>query len=143
MQADKSRQFAIPKAEKKQVAQRLRQALQAKPEVLFAFLYGSFWEGAFRDIDIAVFLGEKSISPERQLDYQLDLIEELAPLVDYPLDVRVLNGAPLAFRYNVYRGQLLFTRDERLSSQFVERTWDEYFDFLPIIDKYLEEFAHG
>lgn len=137
------KRLSAPAGKKEQIAQKLEQCLEAKPEVLFACLYGSFLEGAFRDIDIGIFLDEKRVPPEQQLQYQLGLLEELSPLVNYSLDVRVFNRAPLAFRYNVTRGRLLFTRDEEVSNKFIEHTRLEYFDFQPVIEKYLEEFARG
>jgi hypothetical protein len=35
----------------------------------------------------------------------------------------------LGFKFNVTKGELLFTRDERLHQEFVERVWMEYMDF--------------
>ena len=143
MTTQEFRQFSPSAPEKERIAQQLAEKLKAKPEVRFAFVYGSFLRGTFRDIDVGVFLEESQVPLEEQLEYQLNLLEELSPLTEYPLDVRVINGAPLAFRYNVTCGRLLFTRDEALLAQFIERTRDQYFDFLPVIEKYLEEFARG
>ena len=143
MTTQEFRQFSLSAPEKEEIAQQLAEKLKAKPEVLFAFVYGSFLEGTFRDIDVGIFLEESQVPLEEQLEYQLNLLEELSPLTEYPLDVRVINGAPLAFRYNFTCGRLLFTRDEALLAQLIERTRDQYFDFLPVIEKYLEEFTRG
>jgi len=137
------KRFSLSPSEREALAGRLREALKAKVEVLFAFIYGSFLEGDFRDIDIGIFLDEVRVPAERHLDYQLDLSEELSSLTDYPLDLRVLNGAPLAFRYNVARGRLLFAQDDDVAVRFIERTWDEYLDFQGVIEKHLQEFARG
>jgi len=137
------KRFSVSAHKREHMVKQLAEKLCRKPEVLCAFIYGSFLEGSFRDIDIGIFLDESRVPLTDQLDYSLDLLDELSLLVDYPLDVRVINGAPVAFRYNVTRGRLLFARDDKLLAQFIERTWDEYCDFQPVSEKYLEEFARG
>lgn len=137
------KRFSVSAPKRKHIIKQLEEKLCRKPEVLFAFIYGSFLEGSFRDIDIGIFLDESRVPLTDQLEYSLDMLDELSLLMDYPLDVRVINGAPVAFRYNVTCGRLLFARDEELLTHVVERTRDEYFDFQAVIEKYLEEFAHG
>ena len=54
---------------------------------------------------------------------------QLSRCVGLEVDVRVLNYSPLGFQFNVTKGKLLFTRDERFHQEFVERVWLEYMDF--------------
>lgn len=143
MVSQELRRFSLSPSSKEGLIRRLCRKLQDKSEVLFAFIYGSFLEGEFRDIDLGIFLDETRVPTEKHLDYQLNLLEELASLTDYPLDLRVLNGAPLVFRYNVAGGRLLFARDDEFAANFIERTWDEYLDFQGVIEKHLQEFARG
>jgi hypothetical protein len=56
-----------------------------------------------------------------------------------PVDVRVLNEAPLTFRYHALKGEPLVVRDRELLDEMRARTWDEYFDFLPFARRYLRE----
>jgi uncharacterized protein len=55
------------------------------------------------------------------------------------IDVRVLNDAPLAFRYHALQGRPLVVRDEALLDEVRARTWDDYIDFLPFARTYLRE----
>ena len=57
----------------------------------------------------------------------------------YPVDVRVINDAPLPFRYNVSRGQRIVVNDDECFYAFLERIWDEYFDFEPVLLQYLRD----
>lgn len=138
---ERAKSFLLNETEKEQLLRRLQEALQANPAVVFAFVHGSFLEeGPFHDIDIAVLADDALEDP---LDALLELWEELAPRTEYPLDLQLLNEASLAFRYNVTRGRLIFARDEERALQFIERTWDLFFDFQPVMERYIEELAHA
>ena len=56
-----------------------------------------------------------------------------------PIDVRVLNDAPLAFRYHALQGRPLVVRDEEFLDELRARTWDDYLDFQPFARQYLRE----
>jgi len=138
------KRFSLPADQREGIIQTLADVLADKRGILFAFLYGSFLdERTFRDIDIGGFVDECQVPLKKQLDYEFSLIDELSGFVGYPLDVRLINRAPLAFRYRVSCGRLLFSRDEKMLSSFLERTWDEYFDFQPVAIRYFEELARG
>lgn len=131
--------YRLVKEEKESIVHRLRMAVEFHQEISFAYLHGSFGEGAFRDIDVAVYLRETpSVSV---LQYELKLESELMKtLGKYSVDIRVLNEAPLSFRFQVIRqGVLLFARDEDERAEFQERTLLDYFDFLPYRNDYLKE----
>lgn len=116
--------------------------LATHPEIRFAMLYGSAAEGGtFRDLDIGLFVDRTQVSAEADLDYAFALADELAAIVPFPVDVRVINDAPLPFRYNVSRGIPLMVKDEECFYTFLERTWDEYLDFQPILLQYLRDLA--
>lgn len=114
--------------------------LQGRPEICFAILYGSAAEGGpFRDLDIALWVDRRLVPESHDLDYAFDLADELERVVPYPVDVRVINDAPLPFRYNVSHGTKLVVNDDELFYTFLERTWDEYFDFEPVLLQYLRD----
>ena len=125
----------------------LQRALEAQPGVVFAYVHGSFLQDRpFHDIDVAVYLDPAC---EREmglfaLDLASNLEESLArtpdrAAVQLPVDVRVLNQAPLAFCYHVFRGKLLFSRDDNLRSQCVEQTVSRYLDLKPVQQRALKE----
>lgn len=118
--------------------------LQAFPEILFAILYGSALKGErYRDLDLALWVDRTKLPRERDLDLEFRIESELRRSLPYPVDVRVVNDAPLAFRYHVSIGYPLYVRDEEALSNFRERTWDEYLDFQPIAMAYLREMKDG
>jgi len=124
---------------KQAVIAAVRRSLEGHTEISFAYLHGSFMKaGGFRDIDVAVYADALPASP---LDYELRLeAESMNAVSGFPVDVRVLNGAPLSFRYNAIKnGLLLFARDDDERADFVESTLSAYFDFAPYRALYLKE----
>lgn len=121
----------------------LRERLLQEDTVAFAYAHGSFLTGRpCHDVDLAVY---SSAEENSDLSYELGLEVELERILreaGYPLpvDVRLLNRAPLAFRYRVIReGILLLSRDEALQVDFETRTFSQYFDFAPFQRAYLRE----
>ena len=124
---------------KQAVIAAVRRSLEGHTEISFAYLHGSFMtDGGFRDIDVAVYVDSLPVSP---LDYELRLeAESMNAVSGFPVDVRVLNGAPLSFRYNAIKnGLLLFARNDDERADFVESTLSAYFDFAPYRALYLKE----
>ena len=121
------------------IAGELQRRLEARPEIVFAYLHGSFVSsGPYRDVDVAVWVNPAR-EPDHGTRYALDLALALeSGLVAY-VDVQVLNDAPLAFRYHAMDGRLLFTRDQEFLDELRARTWDEYFDFAPLARQYLRD----
>jgi len=114
------------------------QELQKHEEIGFSYVHGSFaGEDVFHDIDIAVFLKEL---PESKLEYELDLETKLIQAIGRIVDVRILNEAPLSFRYHVIKqGIPLIVRDENERAEFQEVTLSRYFDFAFFRAMYLKE----
>jgi hypothetical protein len=123
-----------------EIRQALAGRLQNRREILFAILYGSAAEGrSFRDLDVGLFADRPLVPASAELDYAFALADELEQSVPYPVDVRIINDAPLPFRYNVSRGIPLVLNDRNAFFQFLERTWDEFLDFQPVAMQYLKE----
>lgn len=116
--------------------QRLRQLLEVRPEINFAYVHGSFIdEVAYHDMDVALYLDP---SPADPFDYEMALSVELTRALRLPVDVHVLNGAPLGFQHQALRGKLLFARDEEVLTDFIERVAWEYMQFSHYLRDYLE-----
>jgi len=131
-------------AERAKLTEAIRRALEARPEVTFAYLHGSFLaDGPYRDVDVAVWLDRARVPASGWTRYAVDLSAALHLELRVPVDVQVLNGAPVAFRYSAQKGQPLVVRDPELLAEFRARTWDEYFDFLPFARQYLREVLRG
>ena len=122
----------------------LRRHIEARPEIVFAVLHGSFvTAGPYRDIDVAVWVAPARRPDTRWHRYAIDLGVELTMALGAPIDVQVLNEAPLGFRYHALCGRLLVARDEELFHDLRERTWDDYFDFLPFARENLRGLLRG
>ena len=118
----------------------LAERLENHLELVFALLYGSAMEGsAFHDLDVGTYVDRTLIAPSNDLDCMPALSEELSHDMLYQVDVRVINDAPLTFRYNVSRGQELIVNDFEALARFRESVWDEYLDFQPIALQYLRD----
>jgi uncharacterized protein len=142
--------FRPSPAEREQILEALRQALEAQPhrqgsgtpQVLFAYAHGSFLEDRpVHDVDVALYLapGAGEDAPLAALALAADLERAIPPALRLPVDVRLLNQAPTAFRYHAFRGRLLFSRDEAARSAIVERTVARYLDRKPILEQALKE----
>jgi predicted nucleotidyltransferase len=131
---------ARAEADRERIVARLKRELEARSEVVLALLHGSFpRDGAYRDIDVAVWLDPARLSRDERFRYALDLSVGLHVQLRCPIDVRVLNDAPLSFRYHALQGHPLVTRDEGFLDELRARTWDDYLDFRPFARQYLRE----
>ncbi len=133
--------FEISDDERESIKNKLKSALQKRPDVLFAYLHGSFLkDDRFRDVDVAVFLKE---SPDRPLKYEVRLADELWRSLDKPafeFDVKVLNSAPLYFQYEVIRsGDVIFSRDEAERIEYEASIASDYLDYKPTLDFFDQE----
>lgn len=125
------------KARVKRVLSRL---LAQREEIRFACLLGSFLERRdIRDLDLAVWVDFAKLPPDGVLEYELRLSAWLEPEVRLPVDVKVLNDAPLSFRYAATGGISLLVRDEEEWFSFREQTWRDYFDFAPLANAMLAD----
>jgi hypothetical protein len=134
----KENYFEVTNQEKDDIFHRIEVFLEKIPDLIFAYVHGSFVsQKKFRDVDVAVYL--KS-TPLELLQMELALETELYNLVQYPVDVRILNGSPVSFRYNVIKnGRRLAVIDDDGRCDFEETTVSNYFDFAPYRKMYLQE----
>jgi predicted nucleotidyltransferase len=123
-----------------EVRYRLREKLEARAEIIFAYLHGSFAEGLpFHDVDVAVYLDPAFAIATDIFDYEMSLSVELTQALRVPVDIHVLNGAPLGFQHSVLQGEALLVRDEDKLTDFIEQVALEYMDFAYLGQRYLLE----
>ncbi len=124
-----SKTHKIDEYKRKKIKENITSALELKEEIIFAYIHGSFLEDYFRDVDVAIYL-KKVGSKKEILQYELALERELEEIIGFPVDIRIINYAPLSFRFKVIRdGVLLFSEDERVRSDFESLSIVEYHDF--------------
>lgn len=99
----------LNEVERREAIEKLTETLGKREEIMFAYVYGSFLTGNFRDVDVAIYITES-----KDVSYELELEVELEEPLKLPVDVRILNSAPPSFRFSVIKnGLILFSRDER------------------------------
>lgn len=105
------RAYRLSRDERNRLIERLQGVLKARDEVLFAVVFGSFLTApAFHDLDLAVYLRE----PRDILDsavYAERLSVELTKMLGLPVDVVVLNHAPMWLRLRALKGVVVVDRD--------------------------------
>lgn len=136
----KIKKHYINNYEKEKIFEAIKYFLTSMPEIIFAYVHGSFTEQkGFGDIDIAVYLKEENLN-DKIINYEIELEIKLEEKLKYPVDVRVLNTAPLSFQYHTIKsGVLLFEKDGDIRVEFQIKTLDFYFDFAPFRKQYLKE----
>lgn len=118
------------------IRQRLRQLLETRPEISFAYLHGSFLDGfAYHDVDVALYLEPPTAD---FFDYAMAPSVELTRSLHVAVDAQVLNDAPLGFQRSVLQGELLFARNQEKLTDFIERVGWEYRQFSHHPRDYLE-----
>jgi hypothetical protein len=119
--------------EKNVIISKLRAFIELRDEIIFAYIHGSFPEGLpYSDIDIALYVDGRAISGDEAIDYgiRISAQAEIETGIS-PLDIKVINYAPVGFQYYATKGILLFSRNDELRCDFLEKTWKIYFDLLP------------
>ena len=132
--------YHLSKQEQEELIGKIASFLTQQQQIVFAFLFGSFLtEKVFRDIDIGIFV--KQLSPAEYANAEIGLACQLAKELNfcYPLEVKIINKAPLAFAFQVIRGNLLFSRDEDLLTDYMEAIAHRYLDQAPWRDRYIAE----
>ena len=116
--------YELGPEEREEAAKKLAEALRREERVALAFLFGSFLEGVFRDVDVAVYLsGEADLLDAAA--YAEELSSRLTTLVGLPVDVVVLNFAPTWLRRRAFSGKELVVKDELLYAALWANALDE------------------
>ena len=107
------------------------------PGVAAVYLFGSTARGddhAGSDVDVAVLF---EVTPPRTLDGRFAVAADLERALGRPVDLIVMNDAPVDLRIRVLReGELLVDRNRSLRIASEVRTRNEYFDFEPVLTLY-------
>ena len=131
--------YTIDSSQKEKLIEIFARQLEKKyKEIRFAYIFGSFIsETYFSDIDLGIVLGVDLKSP---LDFEIELENRLEKIAKLPVDVRVLNNAPISFTQNVFRtGRVILDKYPNIRADFEGRILKEYFDFAPYHRAYLQE----
>jgi predicted nucleotidyltransferase len=129
--------------EKQTLIQKISGALENKNHIIFAYIFGSFnTQETFKDIDIALFIADND--SKSALKGELDIERELEDIIHRPVDVRILNKAPISFVYQVIKGGIIVVdKNKDLRADFEGLTCKKYFDFRHLRIEYLREVANA
>lgn len=114
--------------------------LEQRAEVVFAYLHGSVLEGLpYHDLDVGLYLEPGHPAAGAPYDYEMQVAVELTQALHFPVDVRVLNRAPLGFQHSVVQGELLLVRDGDRLADYIEDVARRYTEFAQLGHAYLVE----
>lgn len=121
------------------LTERVRAALEGRPEILDAYLFGSqarHEARAHSDVDVAVYV-DRTVQPPSPYGYQAHLTAELmARLGSNRVDVVVLNEAPPLLYHRVLRDAVrLVSRDLAATTAREGMALSRYCDFVPQLAK--------
>jgi len=120
------------------IVNKISKLIKSDDSILFAYIFGSFAQSNnFSDIDIAIYLKCGS-----DIKKEFELENELESKLKIPVDVRIINNAPVAFVYNVLNKNILIKDNER-RSDFEGQTLKNYFDYVHLLDEYLKEAVYA
>jgi len=131
--------YTLTKSEKEKIIKEISSHLfQVHAEILFVYIFGSFISmRSFSDIDVGIVT---MMDLSKPLAYELELENRLEKTIKYPVDVRILNQAPISFSQNVFRtGRVIIDKNPNIRADFEGRILKQYFDFLPFQQRYLQE----
>jgi len=121
----------------------ISKALEPFDLVALAYLFGSFLEGEeYRAIDLGLVLA-KDPGPAERFAYAMEVGRAVERAIEprREVDVKVLNGAPVSFQYEVVRtGRCVFAREERERVRYEADLTSEWLDFKPTSDWLDEQF---
>jgi len=118
--------------------------LELHPEIQFAYLHGSALEELpYHDLDVAMYLDPDRLAAHGFFDYEMNLSVKLTQALGFPVDVHVLNQAPLGFQHSVVGGDLLLVRDVGQLSDYLEEVAMRYMEIGALGRAYLLEVLKG
>ncbi len=108
------------------------------PGLCAAYLFGSFGRGEGRaDSDLDIGLLYDSPPPSTLRGQPFTVAADLESLLGRPVDIVVLNTAPVDLVHRVLRdGRLLLQPNPSARIAFEVRARNEYFDILPFLQRY-------
>ncbi len=135
----KKKKYTISKSRRDRIAESISSYLKENFEsITAAYLFGSFVTGApFSDIDLGLIIKKDFAN---LMFFEFELENGLEKIFNHPLDVRVLNRAPLSFCQNVIRhGKVILDREPNHRADFEGNIRKQYFDFSRFRKQYLRE----
>ena len=128
----KYRLYRLTDQDRQRITDLLAAKLMAEPTVAFAYVFGSFLDMIpVHDVDVGIAL--HPFDTKRETESVASLARRLTDATGLPVDVRVLNQAPMTFLYHVVRGHLLVSKNDDLLTSTLENVSRRYLDIAPFL----------
>ena len=130
--------YSLKQNTRQRIFDRLAGELAKTPEIVFAYVYGSVLDSELvHDVDVGLYLDDSQLP--RRSEVLGSLSDRLSAAIELPVDVRMLNEAPVSFLFHVLRGHLLLSRDEELLTNLLEEVPRRYLDIAPLLRQATKE----
>ncbi len=129
----------IPLSEKQRIIKEMASRIKKRKNIIFAYIFGSFVrDDEFSDIDIGIFCKKlENIDP---LSFEFELEKDINSITKFPVDVRIINHAPVSFVFAVIKeGLLVKDEDPNKRADFEGMIFKKYADFAIYRKRYLRE----
>lgn len=119
------------------IRKKLKHCFAKREEILFSFLFGSIANDkstGISDIDIAIMLDKSKLDKSKNpYGYKAELLAQLISLLSFnDIDLIILNEAPLLLKHRIVQSGIeIYTKDEKLSSEFRIKVMEQYLDLKP------------
>jgi predicted nucleotidyltransferase len=133
----------LKSSQKENIAEQIRSYLYRECEaIIVAYIFGSFVTAdSFADIDLGILLDRL---PRKTVNFELELECKLEEMIKFPVDVRIINGAPLSFCQNIIRhGRVIVDKDPDFRAEFEGNILKQYSDFSHFRRRYLDEIRNA
>src|SRR3989442_1091166 len=88
LQSTSVKRRVLPALDREAVVEALRKRLESRPEILCAYLHGSFLEGGlYQDVDVAVWVDPAHVSADSAVQFAVDLSADLSLALGQPVEV--------------------------------------------------------
>jgi predicted nucleotidyltransferase len=126
--------------EKERLMNVIAARLSLEQDILFTYVHGSFINAdSFRDIDIGIYTRVR-----KDFIFESELSHMLSRVTGLEVEVRVINKATVAFQMAVLRdGKLLFSADDDIRSDFIEKVGRRYRDYSHFRNIFMEAIGAG
>lgn len=115
-----------------------------KHNIIFAYIFGTFSSEStvYNDIDIGIYVSDTEKKSFFQAELEIE--RELEDSIHIPIDVRIINRAPLSFVYQIIKtGIVIVNKNSDLRADFEGLTCKKYFDFQHLRREYLREIVNA
>jgi predicted nucleotidyltransferase len=130
------RRHLLKAEEKEEVLRTIRTVLAGFDEIEVGYVFGSFSQGDFGDVDVAILVAGEP-TPYQAMRFRARVERELERGFGYRFeaDVKILNTAPVSFQYEVIKsGRRVFSRDNERRVRYEASVLSLYLDYAETLD---------